>query len=186
MSRIGKKPVTIPQGVTVTVKDGQVMVKSSQTELSQKIPLGIEVKVKDNQVVIMRKSDSRQAKALHGLIRSLIANMMTGVIDGFQKILELHGTGYRVNPKGKGIELSVGFSHLITYEPPQGITLEVKDRKILVIKGFDKQLVGQVASNIRQFRPPDAYKGKGIRYQDELVRLKPGKAAKTGEGGLEA
>jgi len=182
MSRIGQKPVAIPQGVTVTIAKNQLMVKSSQAELSQSIPPGIQVKLQDNQVIVTQKAASRRTKALYGLTRSLIANMVTGVTEGFSKILELHGTGYRVNPKGKGIELTLGFSHPISYQAPSGITLETKDQKFITIKGFDKQLVGQVAANIRAFRPPDVYKGKGIRYQDEVVRLKPGKAAKTDEG----
>lgn len=182
MSKIGKKPIPVPKDVTVTIKNDQVTVKSSKAELSQAIPRGIKVALKDNQVIVTVKSDSRKTKALHGLIRSLIANMITGVTQGFSQTLELHGTGYRVNPKDKGIELALGFSHPITYQPPSEIDLEVKDQKIIIIKGFDKQLVGQVAANIRQFKPPDAYKGKGVRYQDETVRLKPGKAAKAGEG----
>lgn len=185
MSRIGKKPINIPEGVSLTVKDGQVSVKSSKAELTQDIPRNISVKLKDNQLVVSRKSDSRQVKALHGLTRSLIANMITGVTQGFTKILELHGTGYRVALKDKGVELSLGFSHPVAYQPPPGVTLEVKDKKLITISGFNKQLVGQAAADIRRLRPPDVYKGKGVRYQDEVVRLKPGKAAKTGEGGLE-
>lgn len=185
MSRIGQKPINLPENITARVSDNKVTVKSSKTSISQIIPEKIKVEVKGNQVIVSRSDDVRQTKALHGLIRSLIANMVIGVTDGFQKTLELQGTGYRVSQKGAGIELSLGFSHPVSYEPLENIKLEVKDQKIIVISGIDKQLVGQTAAEIRAFKSPDAYKGKGIRYQDEVVKLKPGKAAKAGEGGSE-
>jgi len=185
MSKIGKQPINLPDNVTVETVDNQVTVKSQKTSVSQIIPKGIKVEVKDKQVIVSRANDTRQVRALHGLIRSLINNMVIGVTDGFQKILELQGTGYRVNPKGADIELSLGFSHPVVYQPSKDIKLEVKDQKIITISGTDKQLVGQTAAEIRALKPPDAYKGKGVRYKDEVVKLKPGKAAKAGEGGGE-
>lgn len=182
MSRIGKKPITIPDNVIVTIKDQKVTVKKEQTILTQIIPSGIKVDQKDNQIVVTKTTDTRQTKALHGLIRSLIQNMIIGVTDGYNKTLELHGTGYRVAAKGKGIELSLGFSHPVTYEAPEKIKLEVTNQTTIVVTGADKQQVGEVAAKIRQFRTPDAYKGKGIRYLGEVVKLKPGKAAKAAEG----
>ncbi len=182
MSRIGKQPITIPENVSINIKDDSVVVKNNNLELSQAIPEGIKVETKDNSVIITRLKETRQVKALHGLIRSLINNMIIGVTEGFQKTLELHGTGYRVAAKGKDIELSLGFSHPVNYQTPEGVKLEVQGQTIIVISGADKQLVGQVAAKIRQFRSPDAYKGKGIRYKGEQVKLKPGKAAKAAEG----
>jgi large subunit ribosomal protein L6 len=182
MSRIGKQPITIPENVTVTIKEDLVVVKLNNQELSQAIPAGIKVELKDNSVIVTKIKETRQTKALHGLIRSLINNMIIGVSEGFMKTLELQGTGYRVAAKGKGIELSLGFSHPINYEAPEGVKVEVKDQTTLVISGIDKQQVGETAAIIRQFRTPDAYKGKGVRYQGEVVKLKPGKAAKAAEG----
>lgn len=179
MSKIGKKPIIISEGVTVTKSDNNILIKSSRGELLQEIPRGIDVDIKDQQIIVSVPKPNRQTKALHGLTRSLLANMMIGVIQGFEKVLELQGTGYRVNPKDKGIELSLGYSHPIFFEPPPGITLTVESNKIIKITGCDKQLVGQVAAKIRNFRKPDVYKGKGIRYQGEIIKLKPGKAAKA-------
>jgi len=183
MSRIGNTPVTLPSGLTAEIKPGQITIKSPKAELITVIPEGITVKLKDDQIIVTRSSDSKKHKSLHGLIRSLIANMVIGLTKGFEKVLELQGTGYRVNPKGEGIELSLGFSHLVEFTPPAGVKLEVKDQKFITITGADKHLVGQTAAKIRQLKTPDAYKGKGIRYQGEVVKLKPGKAAKSaGEG----
>ena len=179
MSRIGKQPVIIPQGVTVTVAAGLVTVKSASAELSQAIPTGIKVMIKDNQVICEPISKTEDVSALHGLIRSIIFNLVLGVTKGFTKTLEIQGTGYRVKPSGNGIELSLGYSHPVIYNPPTGIKLEIKDNKFIVVSGPDKHLVGQVAANIKKFRRPDAYKGKGIRYQGEIIKLKPGKAAKA-------
>ena len=179
MSRIGKQPITIKEGVTVTIKDDIVSVKSAKAELTERIPENIKVEVKDNQILVSVTKPTKQSKAFHGLTRSLIANMMTGVTDGYTKTLELQGTGYRVNSKGKDIELSLGFSHPVEYQAPEGIILEVQDQKLIIITGINKQLVGQVAAKIRNLRSPDSYKGKGVRYQGEVVKLKPGKAAKA-------
>jgi len=182
MSRIGKKPIIIPDNVDVSLSDNIITVKSGNNQLTQPIPAGIKVAIKDKQITISPKKITKITKSLHGLIRSLISNMITGVTKGFEKVLELQGTGYRVNPKGTAIELSLGFSHTIVFDPPQGITLTIEENKIIHIKGADKQLVGQVAAKIRHFRKPDAYKGKGIRYQSEVIKLKPGKSAKAAEG----
>lgn len=181
MSRIGKKLIIIPDNVTVSVVDNTVTVKSGSNELSQIIPNGITVAVKDKQIICTIKTQSREASSLHGLVRSLLANLVAGVTKDFVKTLEIQGTGYRVMPKDKGIELSLGYSHTIVYNPPAGIKLEIKDNKFIVISGPDKHLVGQVAANIRDFRKPDAYKGKGLRYLGEVIKLKPGKAAKAAE-----
>ncbi|MCX6816919.1 MAG: 50S ribosomal protein L6 [Candidatus Beckwithbacteria bacterium] len=179
MSRIGNQPVTIPQGVTATIAAGRIVVKSATAELSQAIPAGIKVEIKDNQVICSPISKTTDVSALHGLIRSIIANMVLGVTVGFTKTLEIQGTGYRVKPLAEGIELSLGFSHPIIYHQPAGIKLEIKENKFIVVSGPDKYLVGQVAANIKKFRHPDVYKGKGIRYQGEVIKLKPGKAAKA-------
>lgn len=179
MSRIGKQPILIPDKISVSLAGNEVIVKSGEKQLTQAIPEAVTVAIKDNQVLVSVNSEARPVKALHGLIRSLIANMITGLVSGFTKTLELQGTGYRVTAKGEGIELSLGFSHPINFTPPKGIKLEVKDNKFIIVTGADKYLVGQVAANIRHFRSPDAYKGKGVRYQGELIKLKPGKAAKS-------
>lgn len=179
MSRIGQQPILIPDSIQVSLTADQVTAKSASAELKQTIPPGIGVKLVDKQILVSPKAATRQSKALHGLTRSLIANMIIGLTQGYTKTLELQGTGYRVAPKGNGIELSLGFSHPVVFEAPQTIKLEVKDNKFIIVSGPDKYLVGQVAANIRRFRPPDAYKGKGVRYQGEVVKLKPGKAAKA-------
>ncbi|MDZ7586673.1 MAG: 50S ribosomal protein L6 [Patescibacteria group bacterium] len=179
MSRIGSQPITIPENITVIIGAGLITVKSKDNQLQQSLHPDIKVSQKDNILLVEVARTSRQSKALHGLTRSLIANMIIGLVEGFSKTLEIQGTGYRVTPKDKGIELTLGFSHPVVFEPPQGVKLEIKDTKYIVVTGADKYLVGQTAANIRHFRSPDAYKGKGIRYQDEVVRLKPGKAAKA-------
>ena len=179
MSRIGSQPITIPDNLIVTIGRGSITVKSSAQELTQPIHQDIQVSQKDKTLIVKVVRPSRQSKALHGLTRSLIANMITGLVKGFTKTLEIQGTGYRVVPQGAGIELALGYSHPVVFNPPPGIKLEIRDNKYLVVSGADKYLVAQTAANIRHFRPPDVYKGKGIRYLDELVRLKPGKAAKT-------
>ena len=181
MSRIGTQPITIPDNLTVIIDSGLITVKSASQELTQPLHRDIKVSQKDNILTVAVARTSRQSKALHGLTRSLIANMISGLVKDFTKTLEIQGTGFRVTPKGAGIELALGYSHPLVFNPPQGIKLEIKDTKYIVVSGADKYLVGQVAANIRHFRSPDAYKGKGIRYLDELVRLKPGKAAKAAE-----
>jgi len=181
MSRIGKKPISIPETVTITLAGNNLTVKSDKAELQQLIPAGIKVEIKDNQLFVSVIKSNNKTRALHGLIRSLIANIIVGVTEGYEKTLEIQGTGYRASQKDKGIELALGFSHPIKYQPPPNITLTVKENKIIHIQGFDKQLVGQVAAEIRHFRRPDIYKGKGIRYQGEEIKLKPGKSAKATE-----
>lgn len=179
MSRIGSKPVKIPAGVTVTVNGQTVSVKGSKGELQQQMIRGINVKVENDEVVFERKNDEGQSKAYHGLVRSLVQNMVDGVSDGFKKTLELVGTGYRVSKKGQGITLAVGFSHTVDFTPPKGVTVDIEGNNVIHVSGIDKQAVGQVAANIRGVKPPEPYQGKGIRYRDEVVRRKAGKTAKT-------
>lgn len=180
MSLIGKKPVEIPSGVTVTITADRIVVKGPKGELSADRMPGIAVEQKDNTIVVTRNSDAPAQRAAHGLIRSLINNMVIGVTQGFEKRLEMVGTGYRVAMKGQGITLSVGYSHPVDVTPPAGVTFAVEGNNKIIVKGFDKYVVGQVAANIRKVRPPEPYKGKGIRYENEVVRRKAGKAAKAG------
>jgi large subunit ribosomal protein L6 len=177
MSRIGKLPVPVPEGVDVQVDDLHVTVKGPKGELSQTMPEGVAIAVEDGEVVVTRDSDSRTNRARHGLVRSLVANMVTGVSDGYTRALELVGIGYRAVPKGSDLELQVGYSHPVLIEAPEGISFEVPQPTRVVVSGIDKVLVGQIAANIRKVRPPEPYKGKGIRYEDERVRRKAGKAA---------
>jgi large subunit ribosomal protein L6 len=189
MSRIGRKPIPIPEGVTVTLEDHTVVVKGPKGELRQPIHPQMIVKIENGQLIVERPNDHRQFRALHGLYRSLIANMVEGVTKGFEKVLEVRGMGYRVEQKSPTqIVLNVGYSHPVVFNAPEGITFEVQPQTAspqndylcarIIVRGIDKALVGNVAAKIRAIRPPDAYKGKGIRYADEIVRLKPGKAAK--------
>lgn len=180
MSRIGNKEIKIPQNVQVEL-GLKVHIKGPKGELSLDIPSKIVVEKKGDVVSVSRKNEDKESKSLHGLIRSLLANMVVGVTDGYQKTLELSGIGFRANLTGDKIGLSVGFSHPVEVEPPKGITFAVSGNKITVF-GIDKELVGRVAAQIRKVRPPDAYKGKGIKYEGEVLRLKPGKAAKAGVG----
>ena len=177
MSRIGKQPVEIPKGVDVKVQGQTVSVKGSKGQLTFDAHPDMTVKTEDGEVVVTRPTDSARHKALHGLTRSLISNMVQGVTEGFSKTLEIVGVGYRADKKGKGITLNLGFSHTDEYEAPQGVDLEVPDQTTIVVKGADKQAVGQTAAEIRAFRPPEPYKGKGIRYQGEQIRRKAGKTA---------
>jgi len=179
MSRIGKKPVAIPSGVTVEVKGSTVIVKGSKGELSYEYLPEVTVKVEENKVVVERKDDSADACARHGLTRQLINNMVVGVSEGYEKKLEIIGVGYKAQAAGKKLTLNLGFSHPIDYAVPDGIeiTQDEKNKNILIIRGIDKQMVGQVSAEIRSYRPPEPYKGKGVRYIDEYVRRKPGKAA---------
>lgn len=179
MSRVGKAPVTIPSGVDVSIAGETVTVKGPKGELTQPIPQGISVAVDDGQISVSRADDERQNRALHGLTRSLVANMVTGVTEGFTKSLEIQGVGYRCQAKGKDkIELALGFSHPVEIEAPEGIEFDVPSQTEINVKGIDKQLVGQVAADIRKWRKPEPYKGKGIRYVGERVMRKAGKAAK--------
>ena len=177
MSRIGKAPIPLPSGVTVTVEPEIVAITGTRGELSQRVHSAMSVKVSDGVINVSRPSDSRQHRSLHGLTRSLVANMVIGVTEGFQKSLDLVGVGYRVQQSGEGIVLQVGFSHPVNIKPLPGVTLEVEGNNRINVSGNDKQTVGEVAAQIRKVRPPNAYTGKGVRYSDERVRLKPGKSA---------
>jgi large subunit ribosomal protein L6 len=178
VSRIGKSPVAIPQGVDVSVSGNHITVKGPKATLESDFHPAMSVSVADGVLTVSRPSDERNHRALHGLTRSLIANMVQGVTQGFSKVLEIQGVGYRATAKGKNIELAVGYSHPVPVEAPEGITFTVETPTRLVVTGADKQLVGQIAADIRAHRPPDPYKGKGIRYEGEYVRRKAGKAAK--------
>ena len=178
MSRIGRMPVAIPSGVDVTIDGRQVTVKGPKGTLSLEIVQPIEVKQADGTITVTRPSDEGEIRALHGLSRSLIANMVTGVTDGYSKTLEIVGVGYRVQAKGKDLEFSLGYSHPVPVSPPDGITFRVETPTRLVVEGIDKQQVGEVAANLRKLRKPDPYKGKGVRYQGEQIRRKVGKAGK--------
>ncbi len=175
MSRIGKRPIQVPSGVSVQIDEGEVLVKGKNGELRQKVRPEVTVRQEDGHVIVERSSDERDVRALHGLYRALIANMVTGVDQGFTKTLEL--VGYRVQAVGKGVNLQLGFSHPVVVQPTEGVSLEVEGNNRIHVRGNDKQAVGELAARIRRLRPPDAYKGKGVRYAGEMLRLKPGKAA---------
>ncbi|HEU4462234.1 MAG TPA: 50S ribosomal protein L6 [Solirubrobacterales bacterium] len=177
MSRIGRKPVPVPDAVTVEIAPGNIAVKGPKGELTQTFSSDMTVEQSDGVVTVARPTDRGEHRALHGLTRSLIANMVEGVTDGFEKRLEIQGVGYRAALKGKKLELALGFSHPVAIDAPEGIDFEVPQPTEIIIKGIDKQLVGQVAADIRKRRPPEPYKGKGIRYKDEQVLRKVGKRA---------
>ena len=177
MSRIGKQPVEVPQGADVTVNGQTVLVKGPKGELTFDVHPDMTVTLDDGVVRVTRPSDVPQHRALHGLTRMLVANMVEGVVTGFSKTLEIRGVGYRALKKGSGIELQLGFSHTIEYPAPDGVSLDLPDQTTVVVTGMDKQKVGQAAAEIRSFRPPEPYKGKGIRYRGEHVRRKAGKTA---------
>ena len=176
MSRIGKQPVTIPSGVDVSVGAGEVRVKGPKGELSQPVDPRITVAVADGVVTVTRADDERESRSLHGLYRALIQNMVTGVSEGYAKTLEIVGVGYRAAQAGSGLKLQLGFSHDVDFSAPDGISIEVHTPTRLTVSGASKHLVGQTAANIRRLKPPEPYKGKGIRYSDEKVRRKSGKA----------
>ena len=177
MSRIGKAPVAVPNGVTVTLKDGNVIsVKGPKGELTRSLPAAMAVKQENGQVTVTRPSDEDQHKSLHGLTRTLIANMVEGVTKGFSKNLELVGVGYKAEKRPYGLQLSLGYSHPIEYKAPQGITLTAPVPTQIVVEGANKEVVGQVAAEIRSLRPPEPYKGKGVKYAGEQIRRKAGKA----------
>lgn len=178
MSRIGKLPVLVPEKVNIEVADSQVVVKGPKGELSQSILDVIEVKLVDGQLLVARRNDERSGRAAHGLTRTLIANMVEGVTKGFRKSLEIQGVGYRVAKAGENLNFTLGYSHPVSYKAPQGISFTVEGTTKIHVDGVDKQLVGQVAAEIRNLRPPEPYKGKGIRYEGEFVRKKLGKAGK--------
>jgi large subunit ribosomal protein L6 len=175
VSRIGKRPVAIPSGVTVEVKENTVAVKGPKGELRRTLPQEMGVALEDGNVTVSRPSDDKRHKALHGLSRTLVANMVEGVSKGFTRVLEIQGVGYKAEAKPYGVNLIVGFSHPVKYEAPKGIKISVENNTVVKIEGADKETVGQVAAELRSVRPPEPYKGKGIRYQGEQVRRKAGK-----------
>ena len=177
MSRIGKQPIPVPEGVTVSVGPGRVTVNGPRGELNQGVSTRMEIVEEDGTLIVRRPTDRGEDRAVHGLTRSLIANMVQGVTDGFEKRLEIQGVGYRAKLAGKAIELSVGYSHTVTIPAPEGIEFEVPIPTQIIVRGIDKQLVGEITARIRRVRPPEPYKGKGIRYADEQVRRKVGKRA---------
>ncbi|PRX99991.1 50S ribosomal protein L6 [Allonocardiopsis opalescens] len=178
MSRIGRLPIPVPSGVEVTLNGRDVKVKGPKGELSHTVAAPIQVSQEDGVITVSRPSDDGPIRALHGLTRSLLANLITGVTQGYKKTLEIHGVGYRVQARGQNLEFSLGYSHPVVVEAPAGITFTVERPTVLSVEGIDKQLVGQVAANIRGLRRPDPYKGKGVRYQGEQIRRKVGKAGK--------
>jgi large subunit ribosomal protein L6 len=175
MSRIGKAPIELPQGVEVEVERDVVRVKGPKGELEQKLRPEAEIRIEDGQLLVTRKADTKQHRAYHGLTRALLANMVEGVSTGFRKGLEIVGVGYRAEKRGEELVLNVGYSHEVRYPQPEGITLSTPGPTQIVVEGIDKQRVGQVAAELRAVRPPEPYKGKGIRYQGEQVRRKAGK-----------
>lgn len=177
MSRIGRKPIPVPEGVKINFKDSLVEVEGGKGKLSWNIPVGIDAKIEEDNILIERQNDEKKLKALHGLTRSLLSNMVTGVSEGFVITLEIVGVGYRVEDKGKDLVFSLGYSNPIDYSLPEGISSKIEERGTrLILEGVDKQLLGETAARIRKLRPPDSYKGKGVRYAGEILRLKAGKA----------
>jgi large subunit ribosomal protein L6 len=177
MSRIGKQPIPLPDGVNVAVDPGRVTVNGPLGELTQNVPARMQIDKEDGTLVVKRPTDRGDDRALHGLTRSLVANMVEGVTNGFEKRLEIQGVGYRASLRGTALELNVGYSHPVVIDAPAGITFEVPVQTEVVVKGIDKQQVGEIAAEVRDVRPPEPYKGKGIRYQGEYVRRKVGKRA---------
>ncbi|MDN3482795.1 50S ribosomal protein L6 [Arthrobacter sp. APC 3897] len=178
MSRIGRLPISVPAGVDISVDGNLVSVKGAKGELSHTVPSPITVTLEDNTITVARPNDERESRSLHGLTRTLISNMITGVTEGYKKDLEIVGTGYRVVAKGSDLEFALGYSHPVPVTAPEGITLTVVGPTKVTVSGIDKQQVGEVSANIRKLRKPDPYKGKGIRYAGEIVRRKVGKAGK--------
>lgn len=182
MSRIGKLPVIVPGGVDVKIGDGEVMVKGPKGELRQQILAAqVAVTINDGRILVERKGEAKEHRAAHGLTRTLINNMIEGVSKGFRKSLEIQGVGYRASKSGEKVNLTLGYSHPVSFVPPKGITLSVEGTAKIHVDGIDKQQVGQVAAEIRKLRPPEPYKGKGVRYEGEVIRKKLGKAGKAGK-----
>jgi large subunit ribosomal protein L6 len=177
MSRIGKQPIELPSGVNVAISPGRVQVNGPLGELSQNVPARMQIDHGEGSLTVTRPTERGDDRALHGLTRSLVANMVEGVTKGFEKRLEIQGVGYRASLRGTDLELNVGLSHPVLIKPPQGITFEVPDATTVLVKGIDKQQVGEIAAQVRKTRPPEPYKGKGIRYEGEYVRRKVGKRA---------
>ena len=178
MSRIGKQPITIPAGVDVKVNGNEVSVKGPKGELKNTFNADMSIALEGNEITVTRPSDSKEHRALHGLTRTLIANMVEGVANGYSKTLEVNGVGYRVQKQGKNLVMNLGFSHQVIMEEPAGIAIEVPNPNQIILSGADKQQVGQFAAEVREKRPPEPYKGKGIKYASEHIRRKEGKAAK--------
>ena len=176
MSRIGKKPIDLPTGVEVKLEKGSIEVKGPKGRLTRDVPSLIDVKLEDHQIVVGKNVESKQARALHGLMRTLIFNMVKGVTEGFQKQLLVSGLGYRVQMQGKNLQLSIGYSQPVVVAPPAGVEFEVGQRNLITVRGTHKEQVGQVAAEIRNLRPPEPYKGAGIAYVNEIIRRKVGKA----------
>jgi large subunit ribosomal protein L6 len=184
MSRIGRMPITVPPGVVVNIKGNEVSIKGPKGELKRSVNPDMKLTLEDGKLLVERPSDAKGDRAMHGLTRSLLANMVEGVTKGFEKNLEIVGVGFRAEKAGDNVNLRVGFTHTVTVAPRPGITLDVDAKNVNVkVSGIDKETVGQTAAEIRRIRPPDAYKGKGIRYAGETVKLKPGKAGKAVGGG---
>ena len=178
MSRVGNLPVPLPDGIKCEIKGNTISVKGPKGTLTEALRPELDVKIEGNEIIVTRPNDLKQNRAFHGLTRALIANMIVGVTQGYEKILDIEGVGYRATLQGKDLDLSVGHSHPVVITPPEGISFEVDGQRTIKVSGIDKQLVGQIAANIRKVRKPEPYKGKGIRYRDEHVRRKEGKAAK--------
>jgi large subunit ribosomal protein L6 len=177
MSRIGKKPISIPNGVKINVSNGTVSADGPKGKLSQPVPSGLKASLENNVLTISRDSDDRRLRALHGLTRALVANMVTGVKDGFERKLDIVGIGYRAQMQGKAIQLALGYSHPVIFPLPEGITAEIERQVAITLRGADKALLGETAAKLRSLRKPDPYKGKGIKYSDEVIRRKVGKKA---------
>lgn len=180
MSRIGKLPITLPKGVRTNIQDDRVVVESDKGKLTTSLPDGIGCEIKEETLVVTRRNDSRSMRAFHGMVRSHIANSVQGVTEGFRKELDIIGIGYKAKISGRKVEFQIGYSQPVQFSLPEGLDLKIDKQTHLTLTGINKQLVGQVAANIRSLRPPEPYKGKGIRYSDEVVRRKAGKAGKTG------
>jgi len=176
MSRVGRRPIDLPSGIKVEVAGDTVKVEGKGNTLEHTVPEGFKVEIEGNTVTVLRPSDSRTHRALHGTTRSLIQNMVTGLSDGFQKKLQIQGVGYKAQMKGKTLVLDIGFSHSVNYTPPEDVTVETTGPTEILVKGVDRQKVGEVAAEIRDYYPPEPYKGKGIRYEGEYVRQKQGKS----------
>jgi len=181
MSRIGLLPIVIPQGTEVKIDGSEVMVRGSKGELRRRVHSAISIALKDGYLIVTRPSESKTHRSLHGLTRSLLANMVTGVSEGFEKVLEINGVGYRAQKTGDKLLLQVGYANTVEFSPPPGINITVEGTNRIRVTGIDKEVVGETAAEIRAIRPADSYKGKGIKYFDEELRLKPGKSGKIGK-----
>ena len=178
MSRIGNKPITVPDGVEVKIDGKHITVKGPKGTLEREVHKNISLEMKDNQIIVTRKNDEPLNRSLHGLTRTLINNMITGVVHEYSKELQINGVGYRVQKQGNNLNMSLGYSHPVIFEAPEGITFDVPNPNTIIVKGIDKELVGQTAAEIRTKRPPEVYRGKGIKYAEEHIRRKEGKAGK--------